>query len=149
MIDHSTSDEAGDPFVIHKIKAPEGWPLISAQITAQDPITTVPPVMHTRRFGRRLAMQRPRSKRGESLRGLRYALAGGAALFGPTFIMVMVEGRLVNLVTTGISILVCAVVVGLMPKFSPRDSLTLTAAYASIWAVFVGTQKIGHWQIKF
>lgn len=76
-----------------------------------------------------------------------YAVGGGLYLAVPMFLILPIEGQLVNLITTGIAILVCAVVVWSFQVFTPKDFLAITAAYALVWVVFVGTQKIGHFRL--
>lgn len=149
MLDRTSASEEDDPFVIHDHKSPEGWPLAGGSLTPQNPPSNIASTFCLRPFKGQLAMdRRPRPKWEISILRLVSALVGGLFLLVPLLIMVLVQGELVNLVTTSIAILVCAVVVGLIPKFTPRDSLMVTAGYASIWAVFVGTQKIGNFRIQ-
>jgi hypothetical protein len=101
-----------------------------------------PKIWEVRSFGPRF-----RSGGQELLIRFFLAVAGGLALLVPMLVMVLIEGELVNLVTTSIAILTCALVVWPLNILGPRDVLTITAAYASIWVVFVGTQKIGHFRL--
>lgn len=56
----------------------------------------------------------------------------------PVIIMVLKRGDVVVFATTGGFLLTFACLIVLFPDLSPRDVLTITAAYAGILVVFVG-----------
>ena len=69
------------------------------------------------------------------------AIAGAVALLIPVYIMVLVPGKAVDLVTASVAIMVVAIIMGLSP-FELRNVLSITFGYAAVLIVFVGTQKI-------
>ncbi|KAK6397065.1 hypothetical protein LTR65_007564 [Meristemomyces frigidus] len=67
------------------------------------------------------------------------ALAGGLALIVPMVIMKLVPGKICSLVTTCSFVFGFAVAIALLSDLRPNEILGVTAAYAAVLVVFVGT----------
>lgn len=66
------------------------------------------------------------------------AVLGGAFLIGPMHIMVLHPGKISNLVTTSVSVVLFGTLVAAVLE-KMFDVLSVTAAYAAVLVVFVGT----------
>jgi hypothetical protein len=129
-----------DPFLIFPDKHFERSPLLDSDLLGPRPAPKGPD-RNIRPF------TRP-NKRPALVRGA-WAFGGGLAVFGPMLPMVFINGQGVNLGVTGGAIFACALILccPCFRMFGPREVLAITAAYASVWVVFVGTQKIGDFQL--
>jgi hypothetical protein len=129
-----------DPFLIFPDKHFERSPLLDSNLLGPLPAPKGPD-MDVRPFSR--------SNRKQVLIRAAWAFGGGLAVFGPMLPMVLIKGQAVNLAVTGFAIFACAGILSLpcLHMFGPREVLGITAAYASVWVVFVGTQKIGDFQL--
>ncbi|KAK5111299.1 hypothetical protein LTR85_012194 [Meristemomyces frigidus] len=67
------------------------------------------------------------------------ALAGGLALIVPMIIMRLIPGKVCSLVTTSSFVACFAVAIALLSDLRPNEILGVTAAYAAVLVVFVGT----------
>jgi hypothetical protein len=67
------------------------------------------------------------------------ALLGGVALWVPMVIMALNPSLDKSLTTTGAAVFIFAVAIALLSKASPENVLGITAAYAAVLVVFVGT----------
>ncbi|KAM0797180.1 hypothetical protein BDR22DRAFT_785675, partial [Usnea florida] len=68
------------------------------------------------------------------------ALFGGAALIGPMLIMTLHQSRNTSLITASVATFLFALVIVLAARDSAgKDVLAITAAYAAVLVVFVGT----------
>ena len=70
------------------------------------------------------------------------AFIGGVALLASILVMTFMPGKTVSLITTGVAMVVFAFGITWMTNFSGDKVLALTAAYAAVLVVFVGT-KLG------
>lgn len=120
-----SSAYAPSPPARKHVKAATPHALSPMQSQASNPATT-PQVSRLKRFS--------------------VAIAGALSLLIPTFIMVLVEGRAVDLITASVAILLVAIAMGLSP-FELRTVLSITSGYAAIMIVFVGTRKIPYDEI--
>ena len=68
------------------------------------------------------------------------AFGGGVAVIAPVAIILFVPGKAVNLITTCAAMVVFAFAIVWVPELRARDVLALTAGYASVLVVFVGTK---------
>ena len=88
--------------------------------------------------------QQSRSSRkdNETSRSIRFlcALGGGIAVIAPVAIILFVPGKAVNLITTCAAMVIFAFAIVWIEELRARDVLGLTAAYASVLVVFVGTK---------
>ena len=78
---------------------------------------------------------------------LSVAIAGALSLLIPTLIIVLVPGRAVPLITASVAILVVAVTMGLS-TLEIKTVLAVTAGYASVMIVFVGTLRIPYYTLS-
>ncbi|KAJ9606877.1 hypothetical protein H2200_008887 [Cladophialophora chaetospira] len=69
------------------------------------------------------------------------ALVGGMALLIPMIIMVLHKDLLTTLLVVSVSVILFAVLVAIYSHQSSVDILTLTAAYAAVLVVFVGSSS--------
>lgn len=68
------------------------------------------------------------------------AFGGGVAVIAPVAIILFVPGKAVNLITTCAAMVLFAFAIVWVPELRARDVLALTAGYASVLVVFVGTK---------
>jgi VIT1/CCC1 family predicted Fe2+/Mn2+ transporter len=69
------------------------------------------------------------------------AFVGGMALLIPMIIMVLHKDLLTTLLVVSVSVILFAVLIAIYSHQSPVDILTLTAAYAAVLVVFVGSSS--------
>ncbi|KAF2271722.1 uncharacterized protein EI97DRAFT_446390 [Westerdykella ornata] len=67
------------------------------------------------------------------------AIFGGVALIAPVLVMTVPDAPVKQLVTTSIAVVIAAIGLALVSQGSWRDILGITAAYAAVLVVFVGT----------
>lgn len=85
-----------------------------------------------------------RAKKFANASRLAMALFGGVALIVPTVIMAKFEGINVSLITTSVSVVIFALLLGYGATDSTgKDVLAATAAYTAVLVVFVGTSLSG------
>lgn len=135
----ATTPMEDDPFHIHTSRSVERelmkeYGLISEQQYQDLP----PPTDHTIYGLRRLAAAKADRKATKSQR-LYHALGGGLALVVPMLIMAIVSSTICSLATTSIFVVVFSFVVALGSELKPQEILAVTAAYAAVLVVFVGT----------
>ena len=71
------------------------------------------------------------------------AISGGVALLVPMIVMVLNPSQNKSLITTCVAVSVFAIIIALISKASPENVLGITAAYAAVLVVFVGTGSSG------
>ena len=69
------------------------------------------------------------------------AAIGGSFLIGPMWLMVLHNTRYTALISTTVYVLIFGVIMALVQK-SLMDVLSITAAYAAVLVVFVGTNTV-------
>jgi len=69
------------------------------------------------------------------------ALVGGMALLIPMLIMVLHKDLLTTLLTVSVAIIIFSVLIAIYSHQTTSEILTLTAAYAAVLVVFVGTSS--------
>jgi hypothetical protein len=74
--------------------------------------------------------------------------AGGCALIVPMVVMVLDASLTKSLVTTSVALVLFALVLGLVFETSNKDTITATATYAAVLAVFVGTGGSANNQVQ-
>ena len=89
--------------------------------------------------GLRTMFENKEKRRADKLSKLYHALGGGIALVLPTVVMVLVPGKSCSLLTTSVCVIAFSFVVALGSKLKPQEILAVTAAYAAVLVVFVGT----------
>ena len=91
------------------------------------------------RFERRYAANREIDTRRRWLRRFA-AFAGVLALLIPTLIVVLIPGKAVPIITASVAMLVVATAMA-FSSLEIRTVLAVTAGFASVLVVFVGTQR--------
>lgn len=81
------------------------------------------------------------NKAASFLRRFIVALTGGLSLVVPMLIMRINETTTKSLVTTSVAVVLFAIIVSLGFKASAAETLGITAAYAAVLVVFVGTSS--------
>lgn len=67
---------------------------------------------------------------------------GGVALIGPVILMVLHSSTATSLITTSVATVLFAMVLAVFGnKFTGQDVLGVTAAYAAVLVVFIGTSS--------
>lgn len=71
-----------------------------------------------------------------------FALVGGGFLIGPMLLMVLHNTRVTALVSTSIAVILCGVLAA-WKLTDPLSVVSVTAAYAAVLVVFIGTSGSG------